>query len=100
MNRFTSSENLLANLSSGRLLALTAPFITDTEVLVGYAGSPEEGYCVNLSLNEFVSLSKSLYSDVNTPRIFHGLKRIWEFLDQRRCPVGMLALARRHLAAL
>jgi hypothetical protein len=25
----------------------------------------------------------SIYFQVNTPRIFHGLKRIWEFLDER-----------------
>ena len=28
-------------------------------------------------------LVNSLYSHVNTPRTFHGLKRIWEFLDER-----------------
>lgn len=25
----------------------------------------------------------SLYFQVNAPRVFHGLKRIWEFLDER-----------------
>jgi hypothetical protein len=53
------------------------------KLLIGYAVSPEEAYCANLSLNKFSSLSRSLYSQVNTPRIFHGLKRIWEFLDDR-----------------
>ena len=33
MNRFTTSENLLPNLSSGKLLALTAPFVIDQNVL-------------------------------------------------------------------
>jgi len=51
--------------------------------MVGYALSPDKGYCAVLPLNEFISISPSLYLDVNTPRIFHGLKRIWEFLDAR-----------------
>jgi hypothetical protein len=100
MTRFTSWENLLSNLRSGRLLALTAPLVIDENVIIGYAVSSEEAYCANQSLNEFISLSKSIYEQINTARIFHGLKRIWEFLDERGCPVGMLALARRHLAAL
>ena len=82
-NRVTSSENLLSNLSSGRLLALTAPLVIDQNVLIGYALSSEQACCANLSLNKFSSLSRTLYSQVNTPRIFHGLKRIWEFLDDR-----------------
>ena len=53
------------------------------KLLIGYAVSPEEAHCANLSLNKFSSLSRSLYSQVNTPRIFHGLNRIWEFLDDR-----------------
>ena len=83
MNRFTSSENLISNLREGRLLALTAPFVIDQNVLIGYAVGPEEGYCANIPLNEFISLCNSIYFQVNTPRIFHGLKRIWEFLDDR-----------------
>jgi hypothetical protein len=83
MSRIMSSENLLSHLSSGRSLALTAPLVTDQNVLIGYAAGPVEAYCVNLPLNKFISLSKSFYQEVNTPRIFHGLKRIWEYLDQR-----------------
>jgi hypothetical protein len=82
MNRSTS-ENLVSNLSSGRLLALTAPFVIDQDVLIGYALSPEEASCVNLPLNEFIALCPSLHTKVSAPRVFHGLKRIWEFLDQR-----------------
>jgi hypothetical protein len=53
------------------------------KLLIGYAVSPEEAYCANLSLNKFSSLSRSLYSQVNKPGAFHWLKRIWEFLDER-----------------
>ena len=59
MNRFASSENLLSNLSSGKLLALTAPLVIDQNVLIGYAVAPEEAYCANLPLNEFTSLCPS-----------------------------------------
>ena len=83
MNRFTTSENLLSNLRKGKLLALTAPFVTDKNVLIGYAPAPEQGYCTNIPLNEFISMCNSIYFQVNTPRTFHGLKRIWEFLDDR-----------------
>ena len=81
MNRFTSLENLISNLKEGRLPALTAPFVLDQNVLIGYAVSPEEGYCATIPINEFISICKPLYFQVNTPRTFHGLKRIWEFLD-------------------
>ena len=50
---------------------------------IGFALSPEESLCVNLSLNEFLSVCPSLYQQISEPRIFHGLKRIWEFLDDR-----------------
>jgi hypothetical protein len=83
MNRFTSSENLISNLTEGRLLALTAPLVIDQDVLIGYAESSEEGYCANLPLNEFISIYNSIYFQVNAARTFHGLKRIWEFLDDR-----------------
>jgi hypothetical protein len=83
MNRFTTSENLISNLSSGRLLALTAPLLIDQNVLIGYAVAPEEGYCAIIPISEFISTRNSIYFQVNTPRIFHGLKRIWEFLDDR-----------------
>jgi hypothetical protein len=56
MNRFTSSENLISNLREGILLALTAPFVIGKNVLIGFALSPGESHCVNLSLNEFISI--------------------------------------------
>ena len=31
---------------------------------------------------EFMAISGSLYVDVHSPRAFHGLKRIWEYLDE------------------
>ncbi|MFH0825201.1 MAG: hypothetical protein V2B18_20815 [Pseudomonadota bacterium] len=78
-----SSECLLSVLGSQNTVALTAPFIRGSEVLVGYALGPEEGYCACLQLSEFAVLCPSLYLDVNSKRIYHGLKRIWEFLDER-----------------
>ncbi len=43
LSRFTSSQNLLSNLNSGRLLlALTAPLVMDQNVLIGYAVGLEE----------------------------------------------------------
>jgi DNA polymerase I-like protein with 3'-5' exonuclease and polymerase domains len=83
MNRFTSSENLISYLKEGRLLALTAPLLIDQNVLIGYALSREEDYCAIIPIDEFISIRNSIYFQVNTPRIFHGLKRIWEFLDDR-----------------
>jgi hypothetical protein len=43
--RSTDSEQLLSALRAERDVALTAPFIRDSEVLVGYASGPDEGYC-------------------------------------------------------
>ncbi|MGO9571022.1 MAG: DNA polymerase [Desulfomonilaceae bacterium] len=76
-------DNWLSILESPSTVALTAPLVMDKEVLIGYALSPEEGYCASLSLDEFTALCPSIYLDVSSPRIFHGLKRIWEFLDDR-----------------
>ncbi len=62
MNRFTSSENLISNLREGRLVALTAPFVIDQNVLIGYTVSPEEGYmasgicAVKNSLTQFLQI--------------------------------------------
>jgi DNA polymerase I-like protein with 3'-5' exonuclease and polymerase domains len=64
-------------------LDIPAPFIVDKNVLIGYAVSPEEGYCAIVPINEFISTYNYIYFQVNAPRIFHGLKRIWEFLDDR-----------------
>ena len=45
MNRFISSKNLFSNLSSGKLLALTAPLVIDQEVR--YAAGLEETECAD-----------------------------------------------------
>ncbi len=50
MNQFTSSENLISNLSSGRLLALTGPLVIDQNVHIGYAVAPEEDYCATMPI--------------------------------------------------
>jgi DNA polymerase I len=83
MTRFMTPEFFISILRSDRSVALTAPLVTDTEVLVGYALSSEEGYCAAFPIDKFISLCPSLYLQVNSKRIFHGLKRIWEFLDGR-----------------
>jgi hypothetical protein len=83
MNRFTPPENLLSILDSENTVAMTAPAVFKDRVLIGFAISPGESYCADLPLNEFVNFRPSLYLRVNAPRIFHGLKRIWEFMDQR-----------------
>ena len=83
MTRFMTPEYLISNLEAGITVALTAPFILNERVLIGFALSPDEIHSLDLSLNEFTTVCTSLYFDVHTPRIFHGLKRIREFLDVR-----------------
>ena len=58
------------------------------KLLIGYAISPQGAYGANLSLDEFISIRNSIYFQANTPCIFHGLKRIWEFLDERGLDAG------------
>ena len=83
MKRIRSPEYLLSIMDSGNTVALTAPLIVNERVLIGFARSPEESHCVALSLNEFKDLCPSLYLQVHTPRVYHGLKRIWAELDER-----------------
>ena len=83
MSDLVTADNLLSILDSPITLALTAPMVINDRVLIGFALSPEESYCADLSLDEFRFLCPSLYLRVNSKRIFHGLKRIWEFLDSR-----------------
>ncbi len=56
MTSFTSPKYLLSVLDSGITVALTAPFVRDSEVLVGYALSPDEGHCAVVPVKEFVAL--------------------------------------------
>ncbi len=83
MNQIRSPEYLLSIMDSGSKVALTAALIMKERVLIGFAQSPGESYCAALSSNEFNALCSSLYLRVHTPRVYHGLKRIWEELDQR-----------------
>ncbi len=83
MTRFTSPEFLTSVLDSGNKVALTAPFIMNERVLIGFALSAEESHSVDLALDEFTSLCPALYYGVKSARAFHGLKRIWELLDER-----------------
>lgn len=87
-----SSEFLLSTIKSGKSVALTAPLVLDDRVRIGFALSSEESYCANLSLYEFTALCAPLCLHVETPRIFHGLKRIWEFLGER----GLLLEGHEH----
>jgi len=48
MNRFTTSEDPISYSREGRLLALTAPLLMNRDVIIGYAISPEEGYCTSI----------------------------------------------------
>ncbi len=81
-------NHLISNLESGITIALTAPLVMDQNALIGYAVSPEEGYCAAIPINEFISICNSIYFKINTPRTFHGLKRIWEFVDDRGLGTG------------
>jgi DNA polymerase I len=83
MTRFTSPKYLLSVLDSGSTVALTAPLVLNDRVMLGFARSSEESHSVDLALNDFIALCPSLYGRVNTPRVYHGLKRIWEYLDTR-----------------
>ncbi len=78
-----STGYLISILDSQSTVALTAPLVVQDRVLLGFALSPEESHSVPLPLIEFIALCSALYTKVNTPRIFHGIKRIWEFLDER-----------------
>lgn len=83
MNLIRSPEYLSSISDSGGSIALTAPIVLKDRVLIGFALSGEESHCVELALNEFIALCPSLYRvDLNTVA-YHGLKRIWEFLDER-----------------
>jgi len=78
-----SPEYLSSVLDSRRRIAVTAPLIIEDRVLVGFALSDKEDHFLELGIDEFKSLCPSLYCvDINTVA-FHGLKRIWEFLDDR-----------------
>lgn len=62
-------------------LLVNAPLETHDRNMIGYAIGPEEAYCADMTVDEFMTVGPSIYVHVNTPRAFHGLKRIWEFMD-------------------
>lgn len=79
------------------MVALTAPLILDNQVLIGLAESPEKFFCVEIPLEEFISVSKDLYHSTSACIIaVHGLKRIWEYLDEF-CPVSHNPPVMRYL---
>lgn len=88
MNLIRSPEYLISIENLESTVALTAPLVVNDRVLIGFALSPEESHCVELALNEFIALCPSLFQDPMTPVAFHGLKRIWEFLDERGLRTG------------
>jgi len=65
------------------MVSVTAPLEIRDRIMIGYAVNSEEAYCADMTMDDFMSISPSLYVHVNTPRAFHGLKRIWEFMDAR-----------------
>jgi len=83
MSRLMTPDSWLSIFDSPTPVALVAPLVLDAEVLIGYSVSPDESHCAIVPFDEFVALVPSLYVSGDTPRIFHGLKRIWELLDER-----------------
>ena len=63
------------------LVSITAPFLINNLVYVGYAIGPDESYCAQIPVDEFRSFCDRIYFRMEGPRAFHGLKRIWEYLD-------------------
>ena len=100
MTRFTSPEHLISNLESSSIVALTAPVFMKDRVLISFALSDTEAHCLELGINEFKSLSASMYRfDIDTVA-FHGLKRIWEFLDEMDLNSGEEALNALNLKGI
>ena len=80
--RLSLPEDILSFLRSERMIALTAPLVIHERVLVGYAWSHEESSCMEIPYEHFLSLREDLYHRVTTPIAVHGVKRIWEYLDE------------------
>ena len=65
---------------------------SDDEMLIDLevrAGFLVEAYCADIPPDLFISACNSICFQINTPRTFHGLKRIWEFLDERGLHMGI-----------
>jgi hypothetical protein len=83
MTRFTSPEYLISNLESRGTVAITAPVFIKDRLLIGFALSATEAHCVDLRSDEFKCLCPTLYCCHMATVALHGLKRIWELLDER-----------------
>jgi DNA polymerase I len=76
-----SVKSFLANTPAGQLVAVTAPFETQDGYLVGMSNGTVR-VCVEIHKDEFTSACTSLYSGKQSPVAVHGLKGIWEYLDE------------------
>jgi DNA polymerase-1 len=76
-----SVDSFLANTPAGQLVAVTAPFESDDGYLVGLSNGKEKT-CVQIQKDEFASACTSLYPGKHRPLAVHGLKGIWEYLDE------------------
>jgi len=81
----SAMSELLQATRTGELVSLTAPVESPNGgVLIGYARGPDSLHCAEVSFEEFRSAASDLYARITAPRGFHGLKRIWEYLDERK----------------
>ena len=77
-----SLNNLLLEITqSGNMVAFTAPLVMDHQVLLGFTDNPFRSYTVQIPLEEFLPVARYLYHSGASIAV-HGLKRIWEFLDE------------------
>jgi DNA polymerase I len=83
-----SLNNLVEFIQSGNMVALTAPLVIDHQVFIGIAEAPENYHSVQIPLQEFLSVAKDLYNGTCTSASIavHGLKRVWEYLDEFNLP--------------
>ena len=80
-----SLNNLLDIIQSGNMVAITAPLILDNRVFIGFTETPEISRSVEIPLEEFLPVAKDLYYGTASIAV-HGLKRIWEYLDEFNLP--------------
>lgn len=76
-----SMDSFLANTPAGQMMAVTAPFESHNGYLVGLSNG-KENTCVQIQKDEFASACTSLYPGRHRPLAVHGLKGIWEYLDE------------------
>lgn len=68
--------------STDSLVSITAPLLINDLVYVGYAIGPDESYCAEIQIDEFMSVCDQIYFQMDGSRAFHGLKRTLEYLDE------------------